>query len=117
VFPECVGRHLILGPSRGDASAAAEGAEDVPMPYLNLKITDDGVTRAQKARLVAEFTDTLVRVLGKRPEHTHIVIDEVKTDNWGFAGVLTTEYRANAAKRPAKVRPARARAAARTRKA
>jgi 4-oxalocrotonate tautomerase len=32
-------------------------------------------------------------VLGKRPEHTHIVIDEIDPENWGFAGVLTTEYR------------------------
>lgn len=64
------------------------------MPYVNVKVTRDGVTREQKARIVAEITDTLVRVLGKKPEHTHIVIDEVETDNWGFAGVLTTDYRA-----------------------
>lgn len=64
------------------------------MPYINLRITKDGVTREQKQRIVAEFTDTLVRVLGKKPEQTHIVIDEVETDNWGFAGMLTTDYRA-----------------------
>lgn len=63
------------------------------MPYVNVRITKDGVTKEQKAQLVAEITDTLVRVLGKKPEHTHIIIDEVETDNWGFAGVLTTEYR------------------------
>lgn len=64
------------------------------MPYVNVKITRDGVTKEQKARIVAEITQTLVTVLGKKPEHTHIVIDEVETDNWGFAGVLTTEWRA-----------------------
>lgn len=63
------------------------------MPYVNLKITRDGVTAEQKAQIVADFTATLQRVLGKRPEHTHIVIDEVDLENWGFAGVLTTEYR------------------------
>ncbi len=63
------------------------------MPYVNVKITRDGVSAAQKAQLVAEITDTLVRVLGKRPEHTHIVIDEIDPENWGYAGVLTTEYR------------------------
>jgi 4-oxalocrotonate tautomerase len=31
--------------------------------------------------------------LGKKPEHIHIVIDEVEPENWGFAGMLTTEYR------------------------
>lgn len=64
------------------------------MPYINLKITKDGVTRDQKKQIVAEFTQTLVRVLGKKPEQTHIVIDEVETDNWGFSGMLTTDYRA-----------------------
>ena len=63
------------------------------MPYVNVKVTRDGVTVAQKAEVVAEITDTLVRVLGKRPEHIHIVIDEIDEENWGFAGVLTTEYR------------------------
>ena len=63
------------------------------MPYVNVKITRDGVTAAQKAQIVAEITGTLVRVLGKRPEHTHIVIDEVDPENWGFAGLLTPEYR------------------------
>jgi 4-oxalocrotonate tautomerase len=32
-------------------------------------------------------------VLGKRPEHIHIVIDEVEPENWGYAGMLTTDYR------------------------
>jgi 4-oxalocrotonate tautomerase len=63
------------------------------MPYVNVKITRDGVTAEQKARIVAEFTATLERVLGKRPEYTHIVIDEIDPENWGFAGMLTTEFR------------------------
>ncbi len=68
------------------------------MPFVNVKITKDGVTTAQKAQIVREITETLQRVLGKKPEHTHIVIDEVDTDNWGFAGLLTTEYRAKSPK-------------------
>ena len=63
------------------------------MPYVNVKITRDGVTAEQKATIVKEITDTLVRVLGKRPEHTHIIIDEIDPENWGYAGMLTTEYR------------------------
>jgi 4-oxalocrotonate tautomerase len=63
------------------------------MPFVNVKITRDGVTSEQKGQIVAEITATLQRVLGKRPEHTHIVIDEVDPENWGYAGVLTTEYR------------------------
>ena len=63
------------------------------MPYVNVRITRDGVTREQKAEIVAEITATLQRVLGKRPEHTHVIIDEVEPENWGFAGMLTPEYR------------------------
>jgi 4-oxalocrotonate tautomerase len=63
------------------------------MPYVNVRITRDGTTAEQKARLVAEITTTLQRVLGKRPEHTHVVIDEIDPENWGYAGMLTTEYR------------------------
>ena len=39
------------------------------MPYVNLQVTK-GATRAQKEAIVREFTDVLVRVLGKRPEST-----------------------------------------------
>ncbi len=61
------------------------------MPYVNVQVIR-GVTREQKAQLVSEITDTLVRVLGKKPDHTHIVIDEVDADNWGFSGVLTSGF-------------------------
>lgn len=61
------------------------------MPYINLQITQ-GASREQKAQIVKEFTETLVRVLGKKPEHTHIVIDEIAEENWGFAGLLTDDW-------------------------
>jgi 4-oxalocrotonate tautomerase len=65
------------------------------MPYISLQITK-GATREQKAQVVAEFTDTLVRVLGKKPEHTHIVIQEIADEDWGFSGMLTDEWRKTA---------------------
>jgi 4-oxalocrotonate tautomerase len=63
------------------------------MPYINVKITKDDVSAEQKAQIVKEMTQTLVTVLDKKPEHIHIVIDEVEPENWGYAGVLTTEFR------------------------
>ncbi len=63
------------------------------MPFVNVRITRDGATREQKAQVIAEITDTLQRVLGKDPQLTHIVIDEVDTDNWGWAGETTTVIR------------------------
>ena len=63
------------------------------MPYVNVRITRDGVTVEQKKQLVEQITRTLVTVLGKRPEHIHVIIDEVEPENWGYAGMLTNEYR------------------------
>ncbi|UCV06766.1 tautomerase family protein [Dechloromonas denitrificans] len=62
------------------------------MPYVNVQITK-GATRAQKAEIVRDITDSLARVLGKKPEHTHIVIQEVDEENWGFAGMLTDDWK------------------------
>lgn len=64
------------------------------MPYVNIKVTrGPDVTREKKAALVAGVNQLLVDVLHKKPEHIHIVIDEIEEDNWGFAGMLTTDYR------------------------
>ncbi|TLD72403.1 4-oxalocrotonate tautomerase family protein [Phragmitibacter flavus] len=63
------------------------------MPYVNVKITRDGVTTAQKKQIVADITQSLVTHLGKKPEHIHIVIDEIDPENWGYTGMLTTEFR------------------------
>lgn len=60
------------------------------MPFINIKMTA-GATKEQKAQIVKEFTDTLVRVLGKNPQNTHIVIDEVARENWGHAGGLVSD--------------------------
>jgi 4-oxalocrotonate tautomerase len=63
------------------------------MPYVNIKITNEGVSADQKARLVYGVTQLLKEVLNKKPESTFVVIDEVNTDNWGTAGELVTERR------------------------
>ncbi len=63
------------------------------MPYVNIKITRDGVTPAQKAALIQGVTQVLVDVLGKNPATTMVVIDEIDTDNWGIAGQSVTERR------------------------
>ena len=69
------------------------------MPFVNVRITRDGVTREQKAQVISEMTETLQRVLGKQPELTHVVIEEIDTDNWGVAGESTNALRGRAAER------------------
>jgi 4-oxalocrotonate tautomerase len=62
------------------------------MPYVNIQITQ-GATREQKSQLVQEVTASIVQILGKKPEHTHIVIQEIAEENWGFAGMLTDDWK------------------------
>ncbi|GGH31246.1 tautomerase [Alsobacter metallidurans] len=63
------------------------------MPFVNLKTTTTNLTRETKAQVVREFSETLVRVLGKKPESIHIVIDVVEDENWGHAGSLVADTR------------------------
>jgi 4-oxalocrotonate tautomerase len=63
------------------------------MPYINIKITQEGATAEQKAELIQGATDLLQRVLNKDPATTIVVIEEVPTDNWGVAGETITERR------------------------
>jgi 4-oxalocrotonate tautomerase len=64
------------------------------MPYVSVQITK-GATREQKATIVREITETLVRTLGKKPEHIHIVIQNVELEDWGYSGVLSDEWSKN----------------------
>ena len=63
------------------------------MPYVNIKITDDGVTQAEKKTLIQGTTKLLQEVLNKDPQSTFVVIDEVQTDNWGIGYESVTEIR------------------------
>ena len=69
------------------------------MPYVNIKITREGATPAQKSELIKGVTDLLVRVLDKNPATTVVVIDEVNMENWGVGGLPVEEYRKNAIER------------------
>ena len=69
------------------------------MPYVHIRVTDDGVSPAQKAELIERTTQMLVDVLGKNPASTFVVIEEVPTDNWGVGGISVTEQRRRATDR------------------
>jgi 4-oxalocrotonate tautomerase len=63
------------------------------MPYVNIKITREGATAEQKARLIRETTRLLSDILGKNPQTTVVIIEEVDTDNWGIGGETVTVRR------------------------
>lgn len=63
------------------------------MPYINIRITREGVTKEQKEKLIRGATQLVVDVLGKNPGTTFVIIDEVETDNWGIGYDSVTELR------------------------
>lgn len=66
------------------------------MPYVNIKVTKEGVSKQQKQKLIAGVTELLQDVLDKNPATTVVVIEEVETDNWGIGGEQVTEIRKKA---------------------
>lgn len=56
------------------------------MPYVNIKITKENVTKEQKLQLIKGATQLLTDVLGKNPKGTYVVIEEVELDSWGVGG-------------------------------
>jgi 4-oxalocrotonate tautomerase len=63
------------------------------MPYVNIKVTREGVGADQKSALIAGVTALLVDVLGKDPATTLVVIDEVEFENWGIGGMPVEQFR------------------------
>ncbi len=63
------------------------------MPYVNIKVTDEGVTVEQKKRLISGASQLLQEILNKDPDSTYVVIDEVNTDNWGVGHESVSEMR------------------------
>jgi 4-oxalocrotonate tautomerase len=73
------------------------------MPIVNVQITREDNTPEQKQQVIAGVTQVLADVLGKDPETTFVVIQEVAFEDWGIGGVPVDVWRAN--RRPAE--PAR----------
>ena len=64
------------------------------MPLVTFKLTPDGLTTEKKKLLIQRTTELLQTELGKNPETTVVIIEEVSTDNWGIGGRSVTERRA-----------------------
>lgn len=57
------------------------------MPLVNVKVIEGVFTPAQKQEMIRKVTDAMVAVEGEsmRPV-TWVVIDEVKSGDWGIGG-------------------------------
>ena len=69
------------------------GKGDVNMPFVNIKILEGVFNTEQKQEMIQKVTDTMVSIEGEnmRPV-TWVVVEEVKSGDWGIAGKgYTTE--------------------------
>ena len=67
--------------------------KEAAMPYVNFKLTPEGLTASKKEVLIKKVTELLVTELNKNPDTTFVTIEEVDTDNWGIGGKSVTEIR------------------------
>jgi 4-oxalocrotonate tautomerase len=65
------------------------------MPFVKIELTREGVTRQQKQQLIKGVTDLITNTLNKDPHLTHVSIQEVDLDNWGYAGEQVSVLREN----------------------
>jgi 4-oxalocrotonate tautomerase len=57
------------------------------MPVIIVKMLQrESTTNAQKERLIQGITQLMVDVMNKKPASTHVIIEEVPTQNWGNDG-------------------------------
>jgi 4-oxalocrotonate tautomerase len=77
------------------------------MPIVTIQVTREGtkpgvtsVTAEEKAALIKGASRLLLDVLDKPLEATYVIIEEVDTDNWGWGGLPTVEYRRRRSTKP-----------------
>ena len=70
------------------------------MPIVTIQVTREGtgsavdpVTSEQKAALIQGATKLLDEVLGKPPESTFVLIEEIPLENWGRGGLPVAAFR------------------------
>lgn len=63
------------------------------MPLVNVKLIEGVFTPAQKKEMITDLTNAMVAIEGEnlRPA-TVVIIEEVRSGDWGFGGqAMTTE--------------------------
>ncbi len=76
------------------------------MPVVTLQMYE-GRTLDQKRELVKGITDVVARVTGNPPDAVHVIIEDVKRENWAIGGLLQPDRQPAAAAARAAAAPAR----------
>ena len=63
------------------------------MPLIQVKLIENVFTPAQKSQMITKLTDAMVAIEGENMRQvTSVVIEEVRSGNWGIGGqALTTD--------------------------
>lgn len=72
------------------------------MPLINVRLIEGVFTPSQKKEMVRKLTDAMVSIEGENMRQvTFVVIDEVKSGDWGIGGtpLTTSDVQAMAAGR------------------
>lgn len=73
------------------------------MPLVNVKLIEGVFTPEQKQTMIRKLTDTMVSIEGENMRSvTWVVIEEVKSGDWGIGGnpLTTSDVKALAAGKP-----------------
>jgi 4-oxalocrotonate tautomerase len=54
----------------------------------------DGRSLEQKRELVKGVTEVVARVTGNSPDGVHVVMEEIKRENWSVGGMLSSDRQA-----------------------
>ena len=63
------------------------------MPVVTIAMFD-GRSIEQKRELVKGVTEVVARVSGNPADAVHVIIEEIKRENWSIGGVLSTDRQA-----------------------
>jgi 4-oxalocrotonate tautomerase len=76
-------------PERHSLSDTSEGTRNKGgiMPLVNVRLIEGVFTPEQKTEMIHQLTETMVRIEGEnlRPV-TWVIVDEVKSGDWGIGG-------------------------------
>lgn len=56
------------------------------MPFITIDVLREDINRETKKELIRKISEVVTTVLNKDPQLTHIIINEIEDDNWGYAG-------------------------------
>ncbi|MBP1933284.1 tautomerase family protein [Ammoniphilus resinae] len=57
------------------------------MPTITVQLKE-GQSEEQRTRIIQGLTDEFVRLTDINPEKVHVIIEEVKSGNWGIGGKI-----------------------------